>query len=153
MVNEADISKAIRDLESQKKPNFAKTAKKYDVDRMTLTRRFKGETTSHSEAHSIHQKLLTNAQEEELLGYISKLTSRGLPPTPQILENLVVDIVKRPIGQHWVYRFCQQYSDRIDSIYLRTIDQKRRIADNSEHFKHFYQTVRDFFSFILLEII
>jgi len=97
MVNEDDISKAISDLRLQKKPNYAQTALKYDVDRTTLMRRFKGKTTSHQEAHSIHLKLLTNAQEEVLLKYISDLLDRGISPTPQILENLVVEIVRRLI--------------------------------------------------------
>ena len=61
MVNEKDISKAISDLRSQEKPNYAQTTLKYDIDRTTLMRRFKGETTSNHEVRSIHQKLLSNA--------------------------------------------------------------------------------------------
>ena len=145
MVNEEDMLKAISDLRSQKKPNYTRTAKKYKVDRTTLMRRHKRGTTSYSEARSIHQKLLTNAQEEVLLKHISNLSDRGMPPTPQILENLIVEIVQRPIGQCWIRRFCQRYKDRIKSIYLRGIDQTRQVADNSTYFEHFYSTVRDLF--------
>ena len=141
MVNEKDIQKAISDLRSQKKPNYARTAEKYDVDRTTLMRRYKGQTTSNHEAHSIYQKLLTDAQEEVLLRHISDLSDRGMPPTPQILENLIVEIVRRPIGKCWVRRFCQNYKDRIKSVYLRGIDQTRSVADNSMYFEHFYSTV------------
>ena len=98
MVNEEAIKEAISDLRSQEKPNYAQTALKYKIDRTTLARRFKGETTSNHEAHSIHHKLLIDAQEEVLLKHISDLSDRGMPPTPQILENLVVEIVRRPIG-------------------------------------------------------
>jgi hypothetical protein len=41
MVNEADIAKAISDLDSQEVPNFAQIAKKYSLDRTTLMRRYK----------------------------------------------------------------------------------------------------------------
>lgn len=44
---------------------------------------------SNQQAHSVYQKLLTNAQEDVLLQHINTLTSQGVPPTPQILENLV----------------------------------------------------------------
>ena len=40
MVNEEAILKAISDLGSQKKLNYARTAKKYNIDRTTLKRRF-----------------------------------------------------------------------------------------------------------------
>ena len=52
IVNEAAIEAAIADLESQKAPNYAATAKKFDIDRKTLIRRYKGETVSNSKAYS-----------------------------------------------------------------------------------------------------
>ena len=104
-------------------------------------RRHKGYTVSNGHAHSIHQKLLTNAQEEVLLDHISKLSARGLPPTPQILRNLVVEIVRHDVSERWVRRFCQRHNDRIDSVYLKVIDHSRKVADNSVYFEYFYNTV------------
>ena len=43
--------------------------------------------------------LLTNAQEPVLIQYINELSARGLHPTPQMLENLVVEIVGHPIEE------------------------------------------------------
>jgi hypothetical protein len=97
MANEGYILKAISDLESQKKPQYAQVARKYNIDRTTLMRRYKGLTVSKRQAASIHRKLLTDAQEEVLLDHISTLSSRGLPPTAQILRNLVVEIVKHDV--------------------------------------------------------
>jgi hypothetical protein len=142
MVNEAAIQLAINDLKSQDVINFTATAKKYRIDRTTLMRRYKGQTASHAEAHSTHLKLLTNAQEEVILKHISDLSERGMHPTPQILENLIVEIVRQPIGQCWVRRFCQRHRDKIKSTYLRGIDQTRKVADNSVYFEHFYSVVR-----------
>jgi hypothetical protein len=142
MVNEAAIQLALDDLKSQEVINFTATAKMYNLDRTTLMRRFKGKTTSYQASRSVHQKLLTDAQEEVLLHYISDLSDRGMPPTPQILENLIVEIVRKPIGQCWVRRFCQRHRNKIKSIYLRGIDQSRKVADNSAYFEHFYRVVR-----------
>jgi hypothetical protein len=141
MVNEADILKAISDLNAQEKPQYAQIARKYGLDRTTLMRRYKGQTVSNEAAHSIHQKLLTDAQEEVLLDHISKLSARGLPPTPQILRNLVVEIIRHDIGECWIRRFCQRHKNRITSVYLKGIDQSRKVADNSKYFEHFYSNV------------
>ncbi len=146
MVNEADIQAAISDLKSQEAPNFAATAKKFNLDRTTLMRRFKGKTVSNIEARSRHQKLLTNAQEVVLIGHIRKLSDRGLHPTPKILENLVVEIVGHPVGGRYIERFQKRYENELASLYLRNIDQSRHIADNSKHFEHYFACVGvDFF--------
>ena len=150
MVNEADILKAISDLKSQKKLQYAKTARKYNIERTTLMRRYKGQTASYQEARSIHQRLLTNAQEEVILDHISKISARGLPPTPQILQNLVVELVQHDIGERWVRRFCQRHKNRIASIYLKGIDNSRKVADNSRYFEHFYTNVRGFYLAVFL---
>ena len=105
-------------------------------------RRHKGKTSSHAIANSLHHKVLSTAQEEVLLDHIHKPTTRGLPPTPQIVENLVVEIVGHEIGEHWVYRFCKRYEERIKSVYLRGLDRTRQIADNSVYLDHFYQMLR-----------
>jgi hypothetical protein len=59
-----------------------------------------------------------------------------MPPTPQILENMIIKNVKQPIGKNWVARFCKRHETKI--IYLRAIDQVRKVADNSAYFEYFY---------------
>lgn len=112
-----------------------------------MRRRFKGETVSYEEARSRSHKLLTNAQEEELVAYIRKLSDRGLHPTPKILENLVVEIVGKPIGGRWIERFINRHHNELNSVYIRNIDQSRHIADNSRHFEHYFAIVRVLYLF------
>ena len=138
MPKNSSIKEAIDDLKSQEQPNLTATAEKYKIDRTTLSRRFKGETVSYDEACSRTHKLLTNAQESVLIEHCRKLSDRGMHPTPQILRNLVVEIVKGPVGENWVNRFCQRYKDQLTSIYLRSIDQTRKIADNSKYFENYF---------------
>ena len=141
MANNALIEQAIDDLISQKKPNVRATARKYGVVHSTLLRRFKGQTSSAEEARSRSTQLLTNAQEEVIIEYLNKLSDRGFHPSPQILENLVVEMVGHPIGGRWVERFCKRHGNVLKSIYLRGMDRVRIIADNSRHFQHYFATV------------
>ena len=136
------MEEAIAFLESQDTINYyTAVAKKFNVNATTLSRRFNGKTVSRTEAASLHKKLLSDAQEQVLLDRIEQLSSRGMPPTPQILENMVEEIINKPIGEKWLRRFCQRYEEQIKSIYLRGIDQTRQVADNSDHFEHYYGLV------------
>ena len=100
MVNEAAISAAIADLKTQPTPNYGATAKKYNISRDTLRRRYKGETTSRSEAHLEAQGLLSNAYENALVERINTLSARGIPPTPAVVRNLVIELIGAPVGEH-----------------------------------------------------
>ena len=148
MAHNDAIKQAITDLESQNPPQYAATAKKYNVDHTTLMRRFKGEITSYSEARSKTHKLLTNAQELVLIDYIRKLSDRGIHPTPQILENLVVEVVQGPVGRRWVERFQKRYKNELASVYLRNIDHMRKIADNTRHYEHYFKLVRTYLPYL-----
>jgi hypothetical protein len=76
------IELAIAELESQAQPNFVVTARKYNFKRITLSRRFKGETGSKENAVSYVFKALINVKKDVLVRYINDLNARELPPTP-----------------------------------------------------------------------
>ncbi|EDN10630.1 predicted protein [Histoplasma mississippiense (nom. inval.)] len=97
MHHEAVIQAAIDDLNAQLNPNYTETAKKYRISRYTLSRRYRGVQVSRKEASSIHCKILTDLQEKRLLFHINRLADRGFPCTPQILHNLIVEILKAPV--------------------------------------------------------
>jgi hypothetical protein len=141
MDHEARIQAAITDLESQDRVNYAATAKKWNIDRSTLSRRHRGKTASNQDANSYARRQLTDTQEKTLIQYINKLSNRGLPPTPQIVKNLAEEIIGITLGKNWVSRFCERHQKELFSVYLRTIDHKRKIADNSAYFQHFYTQV------------
>src|SRR5690349_15176772 len=105
-------------------------------------RRYKGISRTVQQAHSESLQLLTDAEEEALIRHINNLSDRGIPPTPQIVRNLVFEIVKKQPGKNWVPTFCKRHQDKIKSLYLRAIDLTRQVADNSAYFEHFYSTVR-----------
>jgi hypothetical protein len=148
MDHEARIQAAIEDLDSQKRVNYSATAKKWNLERTTLAKRHRGETRPNQEANSYGRQRLTDVQEQTLVRYINKLSDRGLPPTPQIVTNLAEEIAHVTLGKNWVARFCDRHRDQLTSVYLRTIDHKRKLADNSYHFQHFYEHVRTVSAFV-----
>ncbi|KAM4055601.1 DDE superfamily endonuclease [Hirsutella rhossiliensis] len=86
------LTQAIIELQSQDRPKYAETARRYNIDKSTLWRRFKGKTASNHDANSYSRQKLTSAQEEILIGHVNKLTDRGIPPTPQMLKNIAEDL-------------------------------------------------------------
>jgi hypothetical protein len=91
---------AIADLESQESLNYARTAKKWNIDRSTLSRRHRGLTGSQDDHHSYVLKALTDVQKDVLVRYINKLSARGLSPTPQIIRNLAKELADKDIGHN-----------------------------------------------------
>jgi hypothetical protein len=67
MVNKEDMQKALNALDRQLIPDYAKIAKKFNLERITLIRRHKGISTSKAKATSLYRKLLTNMQKEVLI--------------------------------------------------------------------------------------
>jgi hypothetical protein len=149
MDHERRIQAAIADLESQDRLNYAATARKWEIDRSTLSRRHRGETGLNRDANSYARRQLTDVEEEVLIKHINKLSDRGLPPTPQIVKNIAEEIAYVELGPNWVSRFCRRHQGRLKSVYLCTIDHKRKIADNSHHFQHFYETVCILFIYVM----
>ena len=58
--HEARIQVAITDLESQTRRNYTSITRKWDIERITLARRFRGETGPNRDAISYVYKQLTN---------------------------------------------------------------------------------------------
>ena len=148
MAHNTRIAEAITDLESQDRPNIAATARKYRVARETLSKRFRGVQGTNEDVNSYVRQQLSNTQEEALITYINKLNDRGFPPTPQILKNIAESIAHTTLGRNWTARFCKRHHTRLASVYLRTIDHKRKQADNSYHFQYFFNLVRILFNYV-----
>jgi hypothetical protein len=132
MPDEAAIAAAIEELANQATPNISAAARKWKVDRITLTRRFKRQCKSAKESHIDLQGNLSTAQEKDLLSWIDELTNRKLPPTPAMVKNHVERLLKREIGKNWVCRFFHRHPERLDGKILGGLDANRVYATASQ---------------------
>jgi hypothetical protein len=89
------IDEALAALKGQEHPNYTTTAKKFKVDRSTLSRRHRGVTGSKQDGIN-STALLTHQQERSLVQYINKLTERGFPPT-----NAMINVFAHDICGNW----------------------------------------------------
>ena len=70
---------AIGALEPGEKLRYTQIAAQYGVDRRTLARRHQGVSASR-QLEGQNRRALHSHKEKELLRYIERLTSQGLPP-------------------------------------------------------------------------
>jgi hypothetical protein len=143
MAQEARITAAIAELRESDTLNFTAVAKKHNLVRSTLTRRFYHQTRSRHDFIEQECRRLTDAQEDQIIAEIKRWSKKGLHFTPRILRNVVEELLSEPIGENWVGRFVERHSSQITSHYLKGFDKERHIADNPEHIKAFYGMVRD----------
>ena len=97
----AKIQAALDAMKSDEAPVIAQYAAKYDCKRSTLSRRYRGVTTSR-DAYRESKSLLTNQQSTTLIEYINTLTARGLSPTPIMVRNFVHDIIQEWPSKNWI---------------------------------------------------
>ena len=116
------IDEALADLRLQERPNILATVNKYQLVESTLRRRWQGKSISIQEAASEYRQRLTNAQEDQLVLQINRLTDRGIPPTAQIVRNLAEEMINKSVGKNWTGDFVRRHKDRITSLYLRNIN-------------------------------
>ena len=123
-------------------PNFSAITQDFpSTDRHTLRWRFEGIQTSRREAHSIHHQNLSIEEEEQLIITINKLTARGLPPTSQMVRNLAEEMISRAVGKNWTGQFVKRHQNRLESIYLRNIDNIRTQSEYTPMIKLFFDLV------------
>jgi hypothetical protein len=133
------ITLAIQELESLEpgeKIKSNKVAKKYGVDRSTLSRRFRGKTGSKKAKYD-SQQFLTKQQSKTLCEYVDKLTRRGLPPTTAMITNFAADIAGKRPGINWVARWLKQQSHLLIIKNSKGLDIDRKRAENERKYKAF----------------
>ena len=104
--HDARIRSALADLDSQSKPNYTATAKKWSLERTTLAKRHKGQTVSKQAAIAQHHQRLNARQEEVLIEHINRLTDRGMPPTSRIVRNLAEEMISSQVCKNWTGDLC-----------------------------------------------
>ena len=100
MSHNTAIDAALADLESQDIINYTKTARSYNINRITLMNRYKGKSTSRHKAQAQTNIVLTLNQKEVLVNYIFKLTARGTPLSLYIVKNMAEELAKKELKKY-----------------------------------------------------
>jgi hypothetical protein len=134
------IELALEDLKLQEVPLIAETAKKWGVDRSTLSRRFNGKTVSRR-AYRENKSLLNNHQTKTLINEINRLSALGTPPTVAMVRRFASNLAGIWPGNHWVERFEQSHKDEIASVYLKGFDIARKKSDSWIELQKYFDLV------------
>lgn len=134
------IDKAVVYLNNQRIPRISEVAKKFQVNRSTLSRRFNHQSGSRSQATQ-RKQFLSPKQERVLIKYINRLCERGFPPTPYMVANIAGQIAKRQPGKNWASRFVSRWSHELDSRYLNTWDVSRHKAESMASFQQYFDVL------------
>jgi hypothetical protein len=136
------INAALAALELQDPPNYTATAKLYNIDRTTLSRRHRGITAAKGSAPP-PTSLLSFQQKKDLVRYINQLTNRGLPPTVAMVRQFACNISGKWPGKNWVYRFVDSEKNGLQSGFLTGFDLSRKKADNAYEYQLYFDLVGD----------
>jgi hypothetical protein len=133
---------AIEALQPGEKLVYTRIAKQYGVDRSTLARRHQGLSTSRDAQYN-NQQILHPQQEQELLRYIERLTSQGLPPTRPMIRRFASQIAGRELGKCWVNRFVKRHQVDLISRWATGINRLRHQADSGLKYKLYFDLLID----------
>ncbi|KZZ95587.1 DDE superfamily endonuclease, CENP-B-like protein [Ascosphaera apis ARSEF 7405] len=140
-LNEKNLSLAIASLENGESPSIAKAALAFNVNRTTLSRRYKGQTLCHEESHQ-HLQRLSPPQEKYLTDWIIDLDRRGLPPSYLRVKEMAKRILHESgddedLGANWI-RGYRKRNPSITSLLGVRLDHKRVDGTQYDIMKTFY---------------
>jgi hypothetical protein len=135
------IDEAIVFLCSCDTPNVSEAARRFSIDRSTLSKRFSGKTGSKVKANEMKQ-LLTKKQELVLVNHISRLCEWCLPPTPAMVTTWAWNLCGEEPGKNWSQAFRARYEDILNCRYLNTLDLSRHKADSQASYEQYFAILR-----------
>jgi hypothetical protein len=132
-----DAIAEIESLEPGKRFSYQEMADKYNVHRVTLSRRHQG-LQAPRETQAARQQKLSPQQELELVQYIKELTKRGLPPTREMVRNFSSEVAHQQLSESWVTRFINRHQVHLISQWTTGMDRDRRQADSGVKYKLYF---------------
>lgn len=132
---------SLRSLSPGEQPNFSKTAKEFNVNRSTLSKRFRGVQGSRASKNAA-QRILNNQQEKDLVNYVDTLCVRGLPPILQMIANFAKEISSVKVKVRWAERFVKRHNIDLVSRWLDGIDTNRKRADSAFKYSLCFELLR-----------
>jgi hypothetical protein len=133
---------SIESLEPGEPLVYSKIADRFGCSRVTLARRHQGLQAPRSDA-AHNRQALHPQQEIELLRYIERLTSQGLPPTRTTIRRLASEIAQKELGVRWVDRYIQRHQIDLVSRWATGKDRLRHQADSQLKYSLYFELLRN----------
>ncbi|KAI0997984.1 hypothetical protein K3495_g10205 [Podosphaera aphanis] len=127
---------ALLELRSDSSLKVAEVARRYNVSRPALGRRFNLKSTSIVEKQE-SQRLLNNQQEMEILKYIRRLSEHYLPPTACVIRNMASKLcgsMPSKIG----FRFIARHEHELGREFFDSIDLSRCKSESKISFANYF---------------
>ncbi len=93
------IETALADLALQDSSNYTATAKKFNINQSTLSRRHRNKTAFVKKSKQT-TSILSNQQEKELIRYINKLIERDIPSFNVMIRVFAYNISEKQPGKN-----------------------------------------------------
>jgi hypothetical protein len=139
------IQKAIAAIDSQDAKgqlSYRAAAKRFGVNRTTLSRHHRGIQTTNAGAHQ-NAMHLSPQQEKELVGYIKGLTDKALPPTREMIRNFASAVSKWEVSDAWVTRFLRRNDAQFTSKLTTGMDRNRHKADSEYSYRLYFELLHE----------
>jgi len=152
---EEKLQKAIISLQLKEFKSISKAAEHFEVPKSTLIARVAGRK-SRTQSHEMAQ-ILSNAEENTLVRWISRLTITGFPATPMLVKEMADEIRLRrvqvassriptsteipPIGHEWIYRFQKRHPE-LKTCYSRQLESNRAKEATPENIQAWFDAFR-----------
>ncbi|RAL61776.1 hypothetical protein DID88_002839 [Monilinia fructigena] len=153
---EEKIQNAIIALQLKEFKSIRKAAEYFEVPKSTLIARVAGRK-SRTQSHEMAQ-ILSNAEENTLVRWISRLTITGFPATPMLVKEMADEIRLRrvqvassriptsteilPIGHEWIYRFQKNDIPNLKTCYSRQLESNRAKEATPENIQAWFDAFR-----------
>jgi hypothetical protein len=138
---------AIESLEPGEDFSYQAVAKKFNINRTTLSRRHQSLQAPRTAQYEHLQKLSPH-QEAELVQYIEELTKRSLPPTREMVQNFASSIARERVSESWVTRFINRHKMDLIPKWSNGMERSRHIADSyikyRDHLLYLHQNITDY---------
>ena len=134
------IDNALAELASSDFINISAVAKAHGIHPSTLSRRWRGRSTSKAEALS-DRRFLNNEQERSLIDYINELSKRSAALTPAMVTAFASQLAGKAPGHCWVSRFVGRHRSELESAYLNNLDLERHRADSVHSYEVHFNTI------------
>ena len=142
--DESRVVLALQALQDDESLSVLATAKAYNVNRMTLTRRRAGRLSRRDTTPK--SRRLTDSEENAIVQYIVELVARSFPPRLRGVEDMANQLLRvrdaPPVGKLWAHNFVTR-KEELRTRWTRRYDYQRAKCEDPKVIGEWFALVRN----------